>query len=243
MKLLLIRHADPDYARNSLTPKGFREAWLLASRLSAMEIRKFYSSPLGRARDTAAPTLEKLNREAEIQPWLREFQAPIRRPDAPDRDMVPWDWFPGDWTAEPDFFLPDRWYRHPAMEAGGVKQAYDWVCQGLDQVLAEHGYVRAGRLYRTEAGNGDTLAFFCHFGVECVLLSHLLNISPMPLWHGLCAAPSSVTTLVTEERRKGLAYFRMSAFGDISHLYAAGEEPAFSARFRERYENEYERRD
>jgi probable phosphoglycerate mutase len=65
----------------------------------------------------------------------------------------------------------------------------------------------------------------------------------MQLWHGTCAAPSSVTTLVTEERRKGVAYFRMSSFGDISHLYAGGEGPSFAARFCEAYDNVNERHD
>ena len=60
---------------------------------------------------------------------------------------------------------------------------------------------------------------------------HLLNVSPMVLWHGLCAAPTSVTTVVTEERQKGIAYFRMLAFGDTAHLYCKGEPPAFAARF------------
>ena len=113
----------------------------------------------------------------------------------------------------------------------------------LDELLERHGYRREGPLYRAVAPNNDTLAFFCHFGLECVLLSHLLNISPMALWHGTCAAPTSVTTVVTEERREGIAYFRMGAFGDVSHLYCHGEPPAFSARFRECYGNEDERRD
>lgn len=65
----------------------------------------------------------------------------------------------------------------------------------------------------------------------------------MPLWHGLCAAPSSVTTIYTEERRQGIASFRANAFGDISHLYAAGEEPSFAARFCETWDNENERHD
>ncbi|MNC67264.1 hypothetical protein D3C81_2161210 [compost metagenome] len=75
------------------------------------------------------------------------------------------------------------------------------------------------------------------------MLGHLLGISPMVLWHGFCAAPTSVTTLITEERRKGIAYFRMGSFGDISHLYAGGEEPAFAARFCETYDNMDERHD
>ena len=73
MKILIIRHAEPDYARDSLTEKGFREAELLSARLCRMSIRDFFVSPLGRARATAAPTLARLGREAEVLPWLREF--------------------------------------------------------------------------------------------------------------------------------------------------------------------------
>ena len=76
-----------------------------------------------------------------------------------------------------------------------------------------------------------------------MLLSHLLGISPMQLWHVFCALPTSVTTVITEERRKGTAYFRVNGFGDISHLYANGEEASFAARFCECYDNENERRD
>ena len=117
------------------------------------------------------------------------------------------------------------------------------LCQLFSHVLAKHGYVRKGHHYEVVRPNEDTIVFFCHFGLECLLLSHLLNISPFLLWHGTCAAPTSVTTLVTEERRKGIAYFRMSAFGDISHLYAAGMEPSFAARFCESYENTQQRHD
>jgi probable phosphoglycerate mutase len=60
----------------------------------------------------------------------------------------------------------------------------------------------------------------------------------MPVWHGFCAQPSSVTTVVTEERRKGIAAFRILAFGDTSHLYAHDEDPSFAARFCECYEDD-----
>ena len=45
------------------------------------------------------------------------------------------------------------------------------------------------------------------------------------------------------ERRQGTAVFRVSSFGDVSHLYAAGEEPAFAARFCETYDCAGERHD
>ena len=43
---------------------------------------------------------------------------------------------------------------------------------------------------------------------------------------------------MTEERRKGIATFRVLSYGDTSHLYIHGEPPAFAARFCECYEDD-----
>jgi probable phosphoglycerate mutase len=243
MKLLIVRHGDPDYAIDSLTEKGWREARLLSNRLMRENPVACYVSPLGRAKDTASCTLERTHWTATECTWLREFQPRIHRPDVTDGLSISWDWLPQDWTVEERFFSPERWMEPEVFRNSDVPEQYHWVTEELDQVLARHGYHREGLLYQAERANNDTLVFFCHFGVECVLLSHLLNVSPMILWHGTCAAPSSVTTVVTEERRKGIASWRMSSFGDISHLYAGEEPPAFAARFCECYDNEGERRD
>ena len=55
------------------------------------------------------------------------------------------------------------------------------------------------------------------------------------LLHGFILAPSSVTTLVTEERVPGEVWFRCAAMGDTSHLYVAGEPISHYGRYRERY--------
>ena len=243
MKLLIIRHGDPDYSIDSLTEKGWREAGFLAERIAGLDVKEFYVSPLGRAKDTASCTLKKMGRTAIEKDWLQEFRPQINRPDNTERKKIAWDWLPQDWMAEEKYFQYDAWFDTDIMGEGEVKKEYDWVTGELDKVLAEHGYRRCGHYYQVEHPNNDTLVFFCHFGVECVLLSHLLNISPMALWHGTCAAPSSVTTVVTEERREGIASFRMGSFGDISHLYANGESAAFAARFCETYGNADERHD
>jgi probable phosphoglycerate mutase len=243
MKLLIVRHGDPDYSIDSLTEKGWREAELLSEKLEKLTPAACYVSPLGRAKDTASFTLKKWNCEAVECPWLREFHAPIWRPDRTDRQMITWDWLPQDWMQEEVHFHHDQWYQSRPLAEGNVKAEYDSIIEQFDALLARHGYERDGYYYRAVRPNNDTLVFFCHFGLECVLLSHLLNISPMVLWHGTCAAPTSVTTVVTEERRQGIASFRMTSFGDISHLYCHGEEPAFAARFCECYGNEGERHD
>lgn len=241
MKLLIIRHGDPDYSIDSLTEKGWREAELLSGRISGLDVKAFYVSPLGRAKDTAKPTLEKTGRTAEVCDWLMEFPAYIVMPNG--ENHLPWDLLPSYWTAEPRFFDKDNWIKTPAMQSGNVEEKYNEVITGLDGLLLKHGYKRNGALYNAVNANNDTVVLFCHFGVECVLLSHLLNISPTLLWHGFTALTSSVTTLVTEEREEGTAYFRCMGFGDISHLYAADEPPSFAARFCECYTNFEERHD
>lgn len=243
MKLLIIRHADPDYSIDSLTEQGWIEAECLGEKLKNEKIDAIYTSQLGRAKDTAAVTLKKMGRESDgAFSWLNEFPPKILKENYEEKDVC-WDWLPADWTKEPLFYDKDHWFDAPMMQKADVKSAYERVTGALDALLAKHGYVREGNYYRVERPNDDTIAFFCHFGLGCVLLSHLLNVSPMILWHGLCAAPSSVTTLTTEERREGAAYFRMNSYGDISHLYAKGEAPSFSARFCELYSNKDERHD
>lgn len=241
MKILIVRHAEPDYSIDSLTEKGWREAEFLSERLAKIDAKEFYVSTLGRAKDTLAPTLKKNGRKAIECEWLKEFPPVISKPNRDDG--CSWDWLPSDWTKQEEFFDRNLWYENEIMKGGNVKEEYLRVTSEFDKVLEKHGYKREGNYYRAINPNNDTIVFTCHFGLESVLLSHLLNISPMLIWHGFCALPSSVTTVVTEERRPGIAYFRTLGFGDISHLYKNNEEPSFAARFCESYDNKDERHD
>ena len=77
MRILMIRHGDPDYVHDSLTEKGKVEAALLAERMTGEQVKDFYVSPLGRARETASYTLNKMNRTAQVCDWLQEFPAKV----------------------------------------------------------------------------------------------------------------------------------------------------------------------
>ena len=242
MKLLIIRHGDPDYTIDSLTEKGHREAELLAGRIAPIDIAAYYVSPLGRAQATAGYTLNKCGRTAKTLDWLREFDRNlIIGPDGQRR--IAWDMLPQDWTAVHEYYDKDRWTDVPVMSEADMKNGIAYVQNGLDELLSDHGYERNGNFYNAVRPNNDTIALFCHFGVECVMLGHLLGISPMVLWHGFMAAPTSVTTICTEERREGIAYFRVTAFGDISHLNNSGEPPAFAGRFCEMFSDPDQRHD
>jgi broad specificity phosphatase PhoE len=235
MRLILIRHGDPDYEKDYLTEKGFKEAELLADRIAKLDVRDFYCSPLGRARATAKVTLDRIGREAKICDWLMEFPGVIYD-EVQKRDKHPWDFMPGYWTVRPKFYDKDHWLQDEIMAAGNIEKVYRYVTDNFDLLLEKYGYHRDGNLYRCENGNKDTIVFFCHLGLEFAILSHLLGISAPLLWQGFFVAPTSVTTLVTEERVKGEAYFRCQALGDTSHLSIGKEPISYSGFFQETFE-------
>ncbi len=243
MKILLIRHADPDYEHDSLTERGVEEARLLARRLEKERIDYIYVSTMGRARETAKYTRELRQQDAEEMEWLQEFDVPMHRADMEYDRSIPWDMLPDVWTKEEGFFNVHTFADADMFEDSPVGTRYKEVCGQLDGLLSRHGYEREGDYYRATRANDDVIAIFSHFGCGCVLLSHLLNISPTLLWHGFVAGPASITEVLTEERRKGIASFRVNHYGDTAHLDAVGMERNKSGRFCEMYDNEDERHD
>lgn len=235
MKIVIVRHGDPDYSIDSLTEKGWKEAKLLVPRLSALNVKEFYCSPLGRAKDTASFTLEAMGRNATELSWLREFEGKISKGL---KISSCWDRLPSEWTTDERYYSYDEWHTTELMQTLNTPTEYRKVCNGIDELLKKHGYEHIGRCYKVNNSNHDTIVLFCHFGVEAVMLSHIFSCSPMILWHNFVALPTSVTTLISEEREEGIAVFRCQQFGDISHLYAGGEEPAFAARFCECFDDD-----
>jgi probable phosphoglycerate mutase len=247
MRLILIRHAEPDYKHNTVTEKGRREAAALAERVKEWKVADFYMSPLGRAIDTAKPTLEAMGRTAEILDWAKEFDYRCIDP-VTGRDHLCWDYVPSQWTADKKCFTLEDWAVTPPMSSNPEIEAnFKNVCNELDKLLLKYGYKRDGMIYRTvgrkqenvirtagpndsdsgfssrEKEEGPTVVIFCHLGITCMMMAHLLNSPFMTLTHGLFIPPSSVNVLTTEERWEDEASFRAQAIGDCSHLFKAGE--------------------
>lgn len=251
MRLLLIRHGDPDYVHDTLTEKGDREAELLTDLLAGEEIDDIYMSPMGRAQKTASYTLEKLGENGKTMEWLHEFEcrmdinhSDVLRKAYPDARKledgtlargIPWDMLPSSLMQDPAYLDPEKWRETLVAQNSNMTEVYDWVTGELDRLLEGYGYRRENGCYHVSKESRKTVALFCHFGVSCVLLSHLWNCSPFIPWHFLCMQPSSVTELVTEERESCTAIFRALRIGDISHLKAGHEEPSFMGRFCEVY--------
>ena len=244
MRLLIIRHGDPDYANDTLTKTGKKEAKLLAKRLKKTKIDYIYSSSMGRAKDTMSYTAKalKMQEKVIVKDCFREFNrfTPDRTIEFPTGETrrTAWDMLPAFWTEKEEFYDAEKWSEVDFYKKAELGKEYRAVAEGLDEVLANHGYVREGKIYKAVRPNTDTIAIFCHFGVEAVLLSHLFSLSPVPIWHNFIALPTSVTTLYTEERREGKASFRTTQFGSTEHLCVKGQTPSFSGRFCEIFTSE-----
>ena len=228
MHLVFIRHGEPDYSVDSLTPNGFREAEALAKRVAGWKgrVTACYCSPLGRAQRTSEPSLAALGMEAETLPWMEEFT--IRTHDRPDgtRHCVTWDLLPAWRTEQPKLAEPEGWVHaqpYPGREEQVIPR-WEQIKAGVDGVLARHGYVRERGIYRAapDARRDGLLVFFCHHGLACAAIGHVLGIAPPLLWDGFFLPPASVTVLFSEERESGIAAFRCQCAGDTSHLRAAG---------------------
>lgn len=222
MRILLLRHGEPDYTVDGLTEKGKREADLLGRRLLNYEIRDVYVSPLGRARETAEAYLKKAGREAEVLPWLQEFRGRFPDPET-GATRLAWDIKPRLWSSDPQLWDPDRWADAKLFEGGNVREIWDETREGVDRLMARYGFFREGPVWRG-ADNADfTIAVFCHFAISMVTAGYLMQISPQVLLQRTLTHPTSLTELVTEERIKGESAFRMTRLGDLSHLETAGE--------------------
>lgn len=153
MKLIFIRHGDPDYKIDSLTEKGKKEAKLLADRVAKFRnVKEVYVSPLGRAVKTAEYSLNALNMKGRTKDWLREFAVKVKDPDGNEKN-IPWDYFPSYWTNDPCFYDKDHWFESKLFEGSEIKENYDRVSNGLDEILQKNGYKRSGNLYLTDTVN------------------------------------------------------------------------------------------
>ncbi len=229
MRLIFIRHAEPDYEKKSLTPKGFKEAQALSQRVKTWDVDTFYTSPLPRTKLTAEPSLKALGREAVELPWMKEFSYYVKDPTTGAYPKIPWDFMPEWWTKQEGFYDRLEWYKEPIFqENDGYEPAVFAMREGLDGILAEHGYFREGGYYRTDddmvAGDDEkTLVFFGHLGANFEAIGYLLGISPIVLQQTFFLAPTAVSVLHAEKRRPQAAMFRAQVIGCTKHLTENGE--------------------
>jgi len=179
MKLILVRHGDPNYELDCLTELGRKQAKVVAERLMEEGIEEVYASCLGRAKQTAQAFIDR----SGIGPMhVLDFMQELRfgKADALYQSGNPWLGALELVHQGEDLQSPD-WREYPQFKENMATVDADHVMAGTDEWLATLGYQREGLYYRctNEDDREKTIVLFSHGGSSTALLSRVLNI-PFP---------------------------------------------------------------
>ncbi len=182
MLLYYIRHGDPIYDPDSLTPLGQRQAEAIGRRMALYGLDAIYTSPSTRAQLTAKPTCELLKMEPTVLPFVDEGLAGqgygVKTAegnyiwafyDVPTRNLM---------NSPEVRALGDAWYTHPGFAATNLAQGVTRMQADADAFLLEQGYRhdRTAHHYIPEAHNDRRIAIFAHQGAGLAFLSAVLDI-------------------------------------------------------------------
>ncbi len=220
MEIVLIRHAQPDWEPGGravddpgLTPLGHEQARLAGESLAGFHFDAFYTSPLQRVRETAAPIAEAIGIEPEVHDWLHELRLPSLEGFSSDQVQA--------FFREANARHIDSWW--DGMPGGeSFRHFYERVSGGLESLLeGDHAIgiheISGHRLWRVPDRNKRIL-IAAHEGTNAVLLSHLLGIEPVPFaWVRFSTAWAGISMVHTLEVGGGLVW-SVESFNRTGHL-------------------------
>ena len=227
MKLFYIRHGDPVYDPDSLTPLGARQAEAVAKRLAMHGVNEIYSSPSVRAMQTAAPLSEILKKPVTTLDWCNEAlvwdEFTVTTSNG-GKNWMFWDNKTKEKFKEKSVRLSDdKWYEDPFFDpkvGEGIKR----VNREVDAFLAGFGFVhdREKGVYRVEEENEKRIALFAHQGFSMAFFSSVLDI-PYPLFSTRFDISHSCVSLIDFPGAKGEEITpRLRQHSNDSHLYKEG---------------------
>lgn len=224
MLLYIVRHGEPIYGPDTLTELGREQAKAVAERFAVHGLDRIFSSPQGRARETAQPTADKLGLEISIEPWTREIWPELTLPQ-PDGSLRFCMQLPGSYFRNAENHdLCDRWHEMEALSPIDARKAYDEIIvANSDDFLRRLGYEREREgVYRILRENNERVALFCHAGFSLTWLPHLLAIPPHLFWASFDITHSGVTLLEFKDDGTGHAAPKCLMMSDMSHILQSG---------------------
>ena len=226
MLFYYVRHGDPIYDPDSLTPLGERQAEAVAKRLAMHGVDEIYASTSNRAILTAKPTSEILKKEIKLLDFANEGHAWAELTYKENGGIF---WLFHNRRICELFLskeirdLGDEWYTHPEFKDYDYKKGLDRIYDEGDAFFKSLGYehIRGTGTYKIIESNPKRIAMFAHQGFGLSFLSCMLDI-PYPMFtthFDICH--SSVTTINFHEAN-GLAIPVVYSLSNDSHIYKEG---------------------
>lgn len=222
MNLYIVRHGDPDYANDSLTPKGKEQAQRLVEHFKNIKIDKLFVSTHGRTIETAQPLIDKYNLIKIDAPWAREdigakyFMTIINKKPYWYVNAPKWKTL---FLSEKMIRYGANWYKHPEIKKTPMAEGYRIMKESVDNFFKELGLIhdRKHRYYKVIKELPENVVIIAHGGFAISFISNLLDIS-YPLFAEYfgnidCTA---VTKIVFPNKKVSRPY--IGYFNDINHL-------------------------
>ena len=222
MKIVFVRHGHPDYVNDCLTDLGHEQAEAAALRLKMEGIGEIYSSPMGRAFETAQHTARVLSKEIVKLPFMREIRWGAVEGKRVYADGHPWD--TSLYALSLGYSLmSEGWTKEEPFCDNVVFDELKRVSKEADEWLLSLGYQREGDNYRVVGENTHkTIAVFSHGGSSSALFSHLLNLPFFYICRVLCPDFTSITVLNFSDEKGTLTAPQIEYANDSKHIRSSG---------------------
>ncbi len=219
-----VRHGDPIYNPDSLTPLGYRQAEAVGRRLSQHGLDKIFASTSNRAILTATPTAEMLKKEITTLEFANENLAWAELTVERNGKKT---WIFGDDQIRKLFSDPSvlslgfDWFTHPELAPyeKGIRRVQNEVNEFFKALGYEH--IQNTGTYKVLASNNERVAMFAHQGFGIAFLSAVLDI-PYPLVAMHMDMSHSDVTVIEFAEKDGIAVPKMLMLSNDSHLYKEG---------------------
>lgn len=227
MLLFYVRHGDPIYSPDSLTPLGSRQAEAVAKRLALYGIDKIYTSSSNRAILTAKPTCELLNKEAEVLDWCNESYAAQDFYFKGKDGVSTWCFYMPDYI---DLFnskqvklLGEDWADYPAFSNRNFKNGIERVRSETYSFLSDLGFTfdKEKGMYKSSKCGNKRVALFAHQGFGLLFLSTVLGI-PYPMFCTRFDMSHTNVSVIEFPECDGYVLPKALTVSNDSHLYREG---------------------
>ncbi|MBR4072683.1 MAG: histidine phosphatase family protein [Clostridia bacterium] len=226
MILFYIRHGDPIYNPDSLTPLGKRQAEALAKRLAIYGIDKVFCSTSNRAIETAKPTCELLKLEPELLDFCNEGHAWNDLTVEAEHGKQ-WVFHNRKYRLAMTDVCADgkshEWYKQPAFKDVDFKKGLDRITAESDKWLLSLGYrhIKKSGRYEVVEPNEKRIALFAHQGFGLAFLSCILDI-PYNIFSNHFDFGHSSMTVIEFKNEGDIAIPKVLTLSSDSHLYREG---------------------
>ena len=227
MLLFYVRHGDPTYHPDALTPIGERQAEAAAKRLALHGIDEIYSSTSTRAYNTALPTSELTKKEIKTIDFFKEdyawsyFAYPNAEGNKEWAENLPE--IKKLFVSDSVYQLGHKWYEHPEFAKYRFKEGAEYYKDKIDDFMLSLGYEhdRENHCYNALRKNDKRIAIFAHAGFGGLFLSSILDI-PYPMFVSHFAMNHTGITAIKFAEDGTNIMPKVIQYSSDSHLYKEG---------------------